>query len=549
MRGADGLIESLKAQGADAIFGIPGTQNIKIYDALYRNGEGLRHFVVRNEQAATAMADGFARATGKEGVALVVPGPGAANGAGAMEEAMCDTSPVLLITGQMNTEHLLRRHPSKLIHGLDLQKVFAPICKYCGIAMGLADVPHMVEAAFRAMRNGRPGPALLSFPRDVMDAEGEIVLPLPVTRERHEPHSQDVERAAGILRKAVRPLILSGSSVSACGACSELKHLAEQMGLPVTVTRLGKGVLPEDHPLALSDLSGSLGQKAMAHADCLLSVGVRFTSLDSLTWSMKIPHPHVQLDVEAEVIGREYPAEAGVVGDLKLSLRDLASELEGDRKKEGWEKLLREMKREVAADEKAPALATIREELERDGILAVDVHCIGYRAFAEFPCYDPRTFLCPSVGGSLGWAFPAALGAKVAFPNRHVFCFIGDGGFLFNATELATAVKYGLNVVTIVVNDNGLTTIKAAQQGLCEGRLIDSDLYNPDFVRFAESFGALGLRIEDLSEFKHVLKLALHQERPAVIELPMADKQEELIRGIPSWFPPARQLKKDAGGG
>ena len=186
MTGGDSLIECLKAQGVRAIFGMPGTQNIRIYDSLCRRGGEVEHFLVRNEQAATAMADGFARVTGGEGVALVVPGPGAAYGAGGMEEAMCDTSPVLLITGQMNTEHLLRRHPSKLLHGLDLQKVFAPICKYCGMAMSLPEVPQVVEAAFRAMRNGRPGPTLLSFPRDIMEAEGEIFPPLPVTRQRQQ---------------------------------------------------------------------------------------------------------------------------------------------------------------------------------------------------------------------------------------------------------------------------------------------------------------------------------------------------------------------------
>lgn len=544
MTGGDGLIESLKVEGVRAIFGMPGTQNIQIYDSLSRKGEGIKHFLVRNEQAATAMADGYARATGEEGVALVVPGPGAANGAAGMEEAMCDTSPVLLITGQLNLDQLIKRHPSKLIHGLDLQRVFAPICKYCGMAKTLAEVPQVVQAAFSAMRNGRPGPTLLSFPRDVMTAEGEVVLPMAVVRERQRPDPQDIQRAAEVLRKARRPLILAGAAVSAGNACGELRNLAEQLGVPVIVTRLGKGVIPEDHPLALSDLTGSLGGMAMARSDALLSVGVRFTSVDSLSWSLRIPHPHVQLDMDPEEIGREYPADAAVVGDLKLTLQALSNEME-HHKSEEWQKALREIKKESAAEPKSPVLTAIREVLDRKGILAVDVHCIGYRAFAEFPCYDPHTFLCPSIGGALGWAFPAALGAKAAFPERQVVCFTGDGGFLYNATELATAMKYGLNVVTVVVNDQALTTIQAAQLAMCEGRLIDTDLYNPDFVRFAESFGALGMRVEKLTEFKAALETALRQERPVVIELPMSDKRDELIRGIPSWFPPAQRLREE----
>lgn len=549
MTGGDILIDSLKAQGARAIFGIPGTQNIQVYDALYRRGKGIEHFLVRNEQAAAGMADGFARATGGEGVALVVSGPGAANAAGAMEEAMCDTSPLLLITGHVNTEHLLKRHQSKLFHGLDLQKVFASICKYCDTAMSFGQVPLSVESSFRAMRNGRPGPTLISVPRDILEAEGKARIPLRVARQRQEPDSCDLARAVKIIRGAKRPLILAGGAVSACEACGELRQLAEQMGMPVVVTRRGKGVFPEDHPLAFSNMTAPMGSKVMALADCLISVGVRFTSIDTLMWSIKIPHPHVQLDLEAKEIGCEYPTDAGVVGDLKLTLQSLAVEMKRGGRKEAWKGVLGRIRREVIKEKKVPLLGEIREVLDRNAILAVDINSIGYRSFAEFPCYDPHTFLYPCLGGDLGWAFPAALGAKAAFPERQVVCLIGDGGFLFNATELATAMKYGFNVVTIVVNDKALTSIKGAQQRMCGGRLIDTDLYNPDFVQFAQSFGAFGIRVDDLTSFKHILTIALKQKRPSVIELPMSEKQEELIRGIP-WLsrtpaPEPRQPNKE----
>jgi acetolactate synthase-1/2/3 large subunit len=254
--------------------------------------------------------------------------------------------------------------------------------------------------------------------------------------------------------------------------------------------------------------------------------------------------------METKEIGREYPADAGVVGDLKLTLQEMVREMKQDARKEAWEGVLEEIRRGAMGEGKALLLGEIREVLDRDSIFAVDVNSIGYRSFAEFPCYDPRTFLYPCLGGALGWAFPAALGAKAAFPKRQVVCLIGDGGFLFNAVELATAMKYGINVVTIVVNDKALTSIKGAQQRMCEGRLIDTDLYNPDFVQFAQSFGAFGIRVDDPTSFKHILMNALKQNRPSVIELPMSEKQEELIRGIP-WLSniPAPQSSQPNKGG
>jgi acetolactate synthase-1/2/3 large subunit len=535
MTGGDLLIECLKAQGVRCIFGMPGTQNIHIYDSLYRCGEGIQHVLFRNELAATLMADGYARASGDVGVALTVPGPGAANAAGGMEEAMCDCVPVLLLTGQASTDQLRRRHPSKMFHGLDHQQVFASVAKYCGIAMSVAEVPQVVSAAFEAMRNGRPGPTVLDFPMDVVMAEAAARVPPRAERQRAAPDGSALTKAIDAIRQAQRPLLLAGSAVTAADAMPELQALAELLNVPVAVTRRGKGVIPEDHPLALSNLNGFMGKEAWNAADALISVGVRFTSIDSRGWSLELPHPHVQIDPEASEIGREYPADVGVVGDLKRTLQQLAAELKAARvaPKHDWTERLANFRRDAAQRPQPPLLPEMREALNRDAIVSVDVHSIGYRTFAEFPCYDPHTFLYPCIGVDLGYAFPAALGAKVAHPDKQVVCFTGDGGFLYAATELATAVMYGINVVTIVINDQCLTAIRGVQERMCEGRYIDTDLYNPDFVQFAESFGAVGLCVERFDDFKPALVKALSLDKPSVIEVQAFNMREELMSAIP----------------
>ena len=254
MKGGDLLIECLKAQNVRCVFGMPGTQNIQIYDSLLRCGAGvIDHYLVRHEYASTIMADGYARATGEVGVALTVPGPGASNASTGLLEAFTDCVPVLLITGQSESR-FYHRHPSKMFHGLDQMSFFEPITKYCAIARTVEDIPRLVTEAFRAMRSGRPGPAMLEFPQDVILGEGEALVPPRVQRaEDGEPDAAAIAWAAQRIREAERPILLAGSAVISGDACWELRELAEKLQAPVAVTRLGKGALREDHPLALSN--------------------------------------------------------------------------------------------------------------------------------------------------------------------------------------------------------------------------------------------------------------------------------------------------------
>ncbi|MGD9081454.1 MAG: thiamine pyrophosphate-binding protein, partial [Desulfobacterales bacterium] len=534
MRGGDILIECLKAQGVRCIFGMPGVQNSQIYDSLFRCAKGvIDHYLVRHEYAATKMADGYARVTGEVGVALTVPGPGASNAATGILEAFTDCVPVLLITGQSDSKFYLK-DPAKMFHGLDQMRFFDPITKYCAIFKSVEEIPVIINEAFLALRTGRPGPVVLEMPMDIATAEADLTIPSRVQRPAPiAPDVNDVRCASEILKQSKMPILIAGSAVVHSNACEDLVKLAEKLNAPVAVTRRAKGAISDSHPLALRHTTGFMAREAIQHADCTLAIGVRFTDIDTSSWSLEFPQPLVQIDEDSLEIGREYSCEAGVVGGLKLTLRTFLETLE--TRHESWKPTLNQIRGQFNAQPPLPLLPDIREVLADDGIIAVDVHALGYASFNEFPIDQPQNFLYPCVAVSLGYAYPAAIGAKIAHPTKPVVCFSGDGGFMMGASELATAVRYGINVVAVVVNDSSLSSIKGTQQKFHEGRIIGTDLSNPDFSQFAKTFGAQGLRVKDLTKFAAILKDALKADRPTIIEVMMKDRQNELIDYI-SWL-------------
>jgi acetolactate synthase-1/2/3 large subunit len=464
------------------------------------------------------------------GVTFTVPGPGASNAATGLLEAFTDCVPVLLITGQSDSKYYAK-DTAKMFHGLDQMRFFAPITKYCAIFRSIEEIPSLVEEAFRALRLGRPGPVVLEMPMDVATADADV--PIPSRMQRPHPIAPDTNAFRSgleILNRSKMPIIIAGSAVVHSNACEDLKKVAEKLNAPVAVTRRAKGALNDTHRLALCHTTGFMAQQAMQRADCTLVIGTRFTSIDSNNWKLAFPQPLVQMDEDSGEIGREYPCRVGIVGDIKLTLQKL---LEGVVARDGlWEPILTQIKEQFNARPLLPLIPQIREVLPDDGILAVDVHALGYATFNEFPIYEPRRFLYPCIGVSLGYAYPAAIGAKVAHPDKAVVCFSGDGGFLMGSCELATAMRYGINVVAVVVDDGSLSSIKGTQQKYYGGRLIGTDLYNPDFCQFAEAFGARGIRVEDLSNFTTVLKDAISSAHPTVIEVPMRERQKELIDSI-----------------
>lgn len=541
------MIECLKGQGVRAVFGMPGTQNLEIYDSLLRCGEGsIGHYLVRHEYAATQMADGFARSTGEVGVALTVPGPGASNASTGILEAYTDCVPVLLITGQSDSR-FYGKHQAKMFHGLDQMKFFEPITKYRAIARTVEEIPAVVEAAFRAMRSGRPGPAVLEFPMDVVRADGDPRIPEYARGTSSSAAAAgDLRAAARKIDRASRPVCLVGSAVIHSDAQAELRRLVEKIQAPVVVTRCAKGALNENHPLALRGSNGYLAREALKLADLTLAIGCRFTSIDTNNWRLKLPQPLIQLDEDEREIGSEYPCELGLVGDLKATLQGLAEEVE--QRPRHWEQALETPRARFAAQRPLPLLSDIRQVLPDDGILSADVHSIGYSAFDEYPVDRARTFLYPCIGVALGYAFPAAIGAKIGCPDKPVICFSGDGGFLMGVAELATAVKYEIPLVAVVVNDEALTAIKGSQRKQHQGRVIDTDLTNPNFAEMARSFGAEGMLVKNLGHFKHVLKEALAARQPTLIEVPMGDDDDQLTEAI-TWLRsrPLRRLQEPSG--
>ncbi len=537
MTGGEILIESLKAQGIRCIVGMPGNQNIYIYDPLSRV-EGIDHYLIRNEQSATLIANGYARASGEVGCALTVPGPGSTNAATGLGDALTDSVPVLLVTGGTEVAYD-GRDRSKCFHGLDQAAFFAPITRFFARPKSIAEIPAAIAGAFKALRAPRPGPAVIELPSDIAAAEGHAdVLPY-LDGDRPTPDGDALQRAAAILHSRQRPLILAGANVIAAGATDQLRTLAESLQIPVLLTRLGKGAFPDGHPLCIGHCSGKLAAALLREADALLAIGCRFTQIDTSNWTLSPPSPHIQFDPDPAEIGREFPVDIGVVGDLEQSLELFNQEFrQNEPPQNQWDETPTQLRRQInAARRPLPIMAAMRELLPKDAIVSVDVTSIAYRAFEEFPVYHPRTFLYPCHNVTLGFGVPAAIGAKLARPNRTVVAFCGDGGFQMTACELSIAAEHNIQVIWIVVNDGSLSAIRGAQAKTFSGRTIDTDMQTPNLADLARAMGVHGMRIESADQFPTAFAKALNLKAPTVIEVVMQDQRDALIRQVPWLYP------------
>ena len=537
LTGADVLLRCLRAQGVRTVFGMPGTQNVALYDAFHRSGEGIAHYLVRHEQGATMMANGFARATGEVAAAFTVPGPGAANAATGILDALTDCIPVLLVVGGFDRP-IAARDRTKLFHGLDQHAFFRPITRYFGRPETITDIPYVVEQAFQAMFAGRHGPAVIEIPPDLA-AEPvfeEIPTRLSVPRLTDQPvQRQDVLPAAAQIRLMRRPVIFVGADCVASNACEEVQRLAERLNAPVVYGRRGKGVLPDDHPLVAGFTRAKGAVDLLARADGLIAVGCRFTQIDTLNWTTRMPSNFVQFDRDKHELGREYPISAGVAGGLAPALREVCDELARmapviDPK---WSEVARNAHVAWRAQPPIPILSQIRQALPADGILSVDITAAGYNCFDRFPVPGPRTLIYPCHSVALGFAFPAAVGAKLAAPERPVVSLSGDGGFVMGCFELGTAVEQRAGVVAIVVKDNCLSAIKGSQVQAFEGRSIDVHMQSPDFVKLAHSFGAAGCSTNRLDDLPCLIAEGLARSGPTVVEIRLEDRVDEMISVIP----------------
>jgi thiamine pyrophosphate-dependent acetolactate synthase large subunit-like protein len=529
--GADLLVQQLKALGVRHVFGYPGGQLTPLYDALQRQ-PGVRHILARHEQAAAFMADGYARATGQPGVCLAVCGPGVYNAATPLASAFTDSIPLLLISGQVPSAGLGLR--SCYYHENDQLLACATMTKARFRAARVAEIPDMVGTAFACLTGGRPGPVLFEVAVDVLrDDAGTVADAPPAMRAPPVPlaPTRDATAAlADLVSSWQKPLLLAGGGVIAAAAETLLVQLAERLGAPVFTSLMGRSAMPSDHPLAAglpwqqatSDLTDMqrFFSPLFAEADGMLAIGCRFTQATTGGWLLKPPPQLAQIDIDPAEIGRHYPVAQGIQADARKALEELAAcqglfNLAVPRSPWADPKLRHESWRLPGLDLVGP----LRRLLPRDAIVVADITRLSYILLAEFPVYQPRTFLHPAGFVPMGYGIPAALGAKAALPARTVVAVVGDGCFQMCGMELASAVQERLPVIVVLVNDGSLTLIKLIQERRYGGRFLGVDLVNPDFGLMAQAFGVRHWRVASDATFAAALHEALALQETAVIEV------------------------------
>jgi acetolactate synthase-1/2/3 large subunit len=524
MTGGQALVASLIANGVDTLFALPGVQLDGAFDALYEERDRIRVIHTRHEQAAAYMADGYARTTGQVGACLVVPGPGLLNASAALSTAYACNSPVLCVTGQIQSD--LIEFGRGLLHEIPNQLgMVRSVTKHAERAMSPREIPSVVRRAFAELRRGRVRPVEIEAPPDVLFASEEVdLLALAPEPKRFAGDLGQLERAAARLAAAERPLIWSGGGVLGSEGWEELRALAALLQAPVVMTANGKGALSDRDPLAQNILGG---MHLLADADVVLAVGTRLVDPATTRWGLGPGRTVIQMDIDPEEIGRNYPVTVPIEADAKAGLAALAAlvaDRQGPRRSRMAE--LTELKASVAARAAAVGAQAdyglaIRAALPDDAIVVSEMTQVGYWANLAFPVYTPRTFLTPGYQGTLGYGFPTSLGAKVGNPERPVVSINGDGGFGFCLNELATMAQHGIAAIAVVFSDNAFGNVRRIQQEQFGGRTIASDLHNPDYMMLADSFGVKGRRADSPETLRAVLEAALAATEPTLIAVPI----------------------------
>ncbi len=526
--GGEWVVEALGAEGVRHVFGIPGIHNLAIYDALLGQS-AIVHILARHEQGAAFMADGYARSSGCPGVVVVTTGPGATNTLTPLVESYSGSIPVLVLMSDIPSA-LIGRELGALHEVPNQIHCFKPVCRWAETIQDGAAIPGAVQGAFHLFRTGRPGPIALSCPTDLLTAKIDASLTPPQRGRRPPCDVRLIAEAGQRLARATRPLIVSGGGAVASEAGSELLAVAQRLRAPVITTVMGRGILPETDPLWLGVLPNKRAtQAALESADVVLAVGCRFAHRSTkgllLNLSFSATQQLIHLDLDPSVIGKLFPPALGIVGDAKDGLGALAAALgPGPGHSEwdwSWIAKQREARSPRYTAETDRLIRILRDALPPEAVVVNDQTGINYWMEWYFPVLRPRTFLYPVGSATLGYALPAAIGAKVVHPDRPVVAVAGDGGFLFSVNELATAVKYRLPVVFLVLNDQRYGAIKWLQEAIF-GRWGEADLTNPDFPALAHAFGAQGHRVEALDDLPQALGKALETPGPTLLELPMA---------------------------
>lgn len=521
MTGGEALVDALLRHGVSHVFGIPGVQTYGLFDALQRAGERVRTIGARHEQTAAYMAFGYAKASGREGVYSVVPGPGVLNTTAALCSAYGASAPVLCLTGQVPSEYI--GSGKGHLHELpDQLGTLRSLLKWAARVAHPADAPRLVAEAFTQMRVGRPRPVALEMPWEVFTQRAPVQpIDAPAAYPRPAVDAEAIARAADLLQHARHPMIMTGSGAQ--HAAAEVRALAERLQAPAVPWRGGRGVVAEDTPLGFTCASG---HTRWADADVVIGIGSRM-ELQWFRWPAPARMPEIVLiDIDPEQLPRIKP-RVGIVADAREATAALVAELE----RRGHRAASRAaefdaVKRDVSAavQEVQPHLAylqALRRALPRDGFFVEEICQAGFSSYFGFPVYTPRSFVTCGYQGTLGFGYPTALGVKVAQPDKAVLSIAGDGGFMFGVQELATAVQYGINVVSVVFDNGAFGNVMRDQEQRFGGRLIGSSLRNPDFVKLAESFGVTGWRAHSPSELGTLAARAFELDRPVLIHVPV----------------------------
>ena len=521
MTTAEAVIESLLAHGIDTLYALPGVHNDHLFDAAQRASDRFRVIHPRHEQTAAYMALGAALVTGRPQVFTVVPGPGVLNASAALLTAYGMGAPVMALVGQIPSFAIDRGHG----HLHELHDQIGLLGHMTKFAARISAPHHASESVAQALwqsMSGRPRPVALECAIDVWGRQGEadIVAPRSVQAPPVDPDA--ITRAADILGKAERPLIITGGG--ALGATPELQAVAELLQAPVSSFRRGRGAIPTTHPLAVSFTEGHAFWK---DADAVLAVGTRLYWQQS-NWGVDDKLKIVRLDIDPEEFTRFRQPDCALVGDAATILKALLPALQSANRQRQRSAEIADVRTAFAnrlARQEPPMsfLRAIRAALPDDGIYVEEVTQVGFASRLAFPVHAPRTFLSPGYQDTLGWGYGTALGAQAAAPGRKVVLATGDGGFMFQATELATAVRHKLPVVVVVFDDGAFGNVRRIQKLQYGNRLIASDLTNPDFVKFAESFGVAAFRATTAEALEECLKQALALSAPALVHVPVGE--------------------------
>ncbi|HXU89143.1 MAG TPA: thiamine pyrophosphate-dependent enzyme [Methylomirabilota bacterium] len=536
LTGGEALAKQLAREGIRVVFGLPGVQ---LYGAIagLRDEPSITFITARHEQATTYMADGYARAGGGIGAALVVPGPGLLNAAAGLSTAYSASSPVLMIAGQVPRRNIGR--DVGVLHEVnDQMEAMAGVTKWRRRVLEVGDVAGAVRAAVRQLKTGRPRPVHIELPPDVLEEEGDVTLLPPAEGERAAAPETAIAKAIEMLLAAQRPVIYAGGGAVLSGAHEALVAMAEHLQAGIATTAEGKGVVSETSDLSLGAALWPKNplRRYLDSADLIFVVGSRLAAA-GLSPGQQV----IQVDVDPDEIGRNHGLTFGVVGDARLTLERMLERLRATAARASRKAEREALRAELAAldtqEPNSPILRSLRAATPEDAIVIAGMTQIGYYSRPFWPVYRPRTYITSSYSGNLGFEYPTALGAKVACPDRAVIAICGDGGFMYNAQEMSTAVKYGINVVAVVFNDEAFGNV-ARDLDEAWGGSFAADLKNPDFMKLADAYGVVGMRAEKPTDVGDLVRKALTLQRPVLIEVRVGRM------GRPAFFAPLKRLDK-----